>query len=112
VHDETRSQSAKSKEPEANEVGALERALERFVLDLDLDWDAFHYLLLESLKEVDCNHEHALCRRILALMGLEDEAIRACFSYFTLQGGGCDCEVFLNVDMTVTCSRIFGPSIS
>jgi hypothetical protein len=100
VHDETRSQSAKSKEPEANEVGALERALERFVLDLDLDWDAFHYLLLESLKEVDCNHEHALCRRILALMGLEDEAIRACFSYFTLQGGGCDCEVLLNVDMT------------
>jgi hypothetical protein len=54
VHDETRSQSAKSKEPEANEVGALERALERFVLDLDLDWDAFHYLLLESLKDVDC----------------------------------------------------------
>src|ERR1700745_4171221 len=25
----------------------LERALERFVLDLDLDRDAFHYLLLE-----------------------------------------------------------------
>jgi len=78
----------------------LERALERFVLDLDLDWDAFHCLLLESLKEVDCNHEHALCRRILALMGLEDEAIQACLSYFTLQGGGCDCEVVLNIDMT------------
>ena len=77
-----------------------ERALERFVLDLDLDWDAFHYLLLESLKEVDCNHDHTLCRRILALMGLEDEAIQACLSYFTLQGGGCDCEVVLNVDMT------------
>jgi hypothetical protein len=77
----------------------LERALERFVLDLDLDWDAFHYLLLQSLKEVDCNHEHTLCRRILALMGLEDEAIQACLSYFTLQGGGCDCEVVLNVDM-------------
>ena len=78
----------------------LERALERFVLDLDLDWDAFHYLLLESLKEVDCNHEHTLCWRILALMGLEDEAIQACSSYFTLQGGGCDCDVVLNVDMT------------
>jgi hypothetical protein len=78
----------------------LERALERFVLDLDLDWDAFHYLLLESLKEVDCNDEHTLCRRILVLMGLEDEAIQACLSYFTLQGGGCDCEVLLNVDMT------------
>ena len=77
-----------------------ERALERFVLDLDLDWDAFHYLLLESLKEVDCNHDHTLCRRILALMGLEDEAIQACLSYFTLQGGSCDCEVVLNVDMT------------
>ena len=32
----------------------LERALERFVLDLDLDWNAFHYLLSKSLKEVDC----------------------------------------------------------
>src|SRR4029077_16174121 len=47
----------------------LERALERFVLDLDLDWDAFHDLLLGSFNEVDCNREHTLCRRILALMG-------------------------------------------
>ena len=83
----------------------LDQAVERFVLDLDLDWDAFHYLLSESLKEVDCNHEldcnheHPLCRRILALMGLEDEAIQACSSYFALQGGDCDCEVVLNVNM-------------
>ena len=35
----------------------LDQALERFVLDLDLDWDAFHYMLSESLKEVDCNRE-------------------------------------------------------
>ena len=77
-----------------------ERALERFALDLDRDWDAFHYLLLESLKDVGCNHDHTLCRRILALMGLEDEAIQACLTYFTLQGGSCDCEVVLNVDMT------------
>ena len=33
-------------------------------------------------------------------MGLKDEAIHACLTYFTLQGGGCDCEVYLNVDMT------------
>ena len=70
------------------------------MIDLDLDWDAFHDLLLGSFNEVDCNREHALCRRILALMGLEDEAIQACLSYFTMQGGGCDCEVVLNVDMT------------
>jgi Protein of unknown function (DUF2695) len=77
-----------------------EQALERFVLGFDLDWDAFHDLLLESLKEVDCDHEHTLCRRILALMGLDDDAIQACLSYFSLQGGGCDCEVFWNLDMT------------
>jgi hypothetical protein len=77
----------------------LERSLERFVLDLDLDWVAFHYMLFEAFEEVGCNHKHALCRRILAIMGL-DKAIEKCLSYFTLQGGGCDCEVALNVDMT------------
>jgi hypothetical protein len=77
----------------------LERALERFVLDLDLDWDAFHDLLFEAFEDVGCDHDHNLCQRILVIMGLEDEAIQACLSYFTLQGGGCDCEVLLNVDM-------------
>jgi Protein of unknown function (DUF2695) len=78
----------------------LDRALERFVLALDLDWDAFHDLLLRSFNEADCNHDHTLCRHSLALMGLEDETIQACLSYFRLQGGFCDCEVVLNVDMT------------
>jgi len=77
-----------------------ERALERFVLDLALDWDAFHDLLFETFEDVGCDHHHTSCQRILAIMGLEDEAIQACLSYFTLQGGGCDCEVYLNVDMT------------
>ena len=77
----------------------LNRALERFVFDLDLDWDAFHYQLLESFNELDRCHEHTLCRRILALMGLEDEAIQTCLLYFTVQGGGCDCKVVLNGDL-------------
>jgi hypothetical protein len=77
-----------------------ERALERFVLDLDLDWDAFHDLLFEAFEDVGCDHDYTLCRRILVIMGLKDEAIHACLTYFTLQGGGCDCEVYLNVDMT------------
>ena len=78
----------------------LERELERFVLDLDLDWDAFHNLLFEAFEDVACDHDHTLCRRILVIMALGDEAIQACLTYFTLQGGGCDCEVDLNVDMT------------
>ena len=78
----------------------LERALERCVLNLGLDWDAFHCMLWEAFEEVGCNHEHAICRRILAMMDLEDEAIERCLSYFTLQGGYCDCEVVWNVDMT------------
>jgi hypothetical protein len=70
------------------------------VLNLGLDWDAFHYMLWVAFEEVGCDHEHTLCRRILELMNLEGEAIERCLSYFTLQGGGCDCEVVLNVDMT------------
>src|SRR6516165_11308 len=79
----------------------LERALERFVLNLGLDWDAFHCMLWEAFEEVGCNHEHAICRRILAMMDLEDEAIERCLSYFTLQCGYCDCEVVWNVTITV-----------
>ena len=78
----------------------LERALERFALNLSLDWDAFHYMLWVAFEEVGCDHEHTLCRRILELMNLEGEAIERCLSYFTLQGGSCDCEVVWNVDMT------------
>ena len=78
----------------------LERALGRFVLNLGLDWDAFHYMLWVAFEEVGCDHEHTLCRRILELMNLEGEAIKRCLSYFTLQGGSCDCEVVWNVDMT------------
>jgi hypothetical protein len=78
----------------------LERTLECFVLNLDLDWDAFHYMLWVAFGEVGCDHEHTLCRRILELMNLEGEAIERCLSYFILQRGGCDCEVAWNVDMT------------
>ena len=78
----------------------LERALECFVLNLGLDWEAFHYMLWVAFEEVGCDHEHTLCRRILELMNLEGEAIERCLSYFTLHGGGCDCEVVWNVDMT------------
>jgi hypothetical protein len=53
------------------------------------------YLPLKS-----CNHDHNECRRILTGMGLEGEVIEACLSYLPLQCGGCDCEVFWNVDMT------------
>ena len=73
----------------------LGRALERFVLDLDLDWDTFNDLLFEAFEDVGCHHDRSLCQRILALMGLEDEAIQACLSYFALQGVGCDCTVIL-----------------
>ena len=76
------------------------RALESFVLDLDLDWLAFNDMLFGALLEVGCDGDHTLCRRILGIMGLEDEAIQACLSYFRLRGGGCDCEVIWNVDMT------------
>jgi hypothetical protein len=62
-----------------------ERALERFVLNLGLDWDAFHYMLWVAFQEVGCDHEHTLCRRILELMNLEGEAIERCLSYFTLK---------------------------
>jgi hypothetical protein len=77
----------------------FERALERFVLDLKVDWAEFHEQLSQALDDIVCNHLTA-CRRILTDMGLDGELIDACLSYLPLQGGGCDCEVVLNVDMT------------
>jgi Protein of unknown function (DUF2695) len=59
-----------------------------------------HSLLFEALQDVGCGHDRTLCRRILVLMGLDNKAIEACLTYFPLQGGGCDCEVDLNVEMT------------
>jgi len=77
----------------------FERALERFVLDLKVDWAEFHEQLSQALDHMVCNH-HTACRRILTDMGLNGELIDACLSFLPLQGGGCDCEVVLNVDMT------------
>ena len=74
------------------------RAIERFVLDLDIDWDAFHIQLCEALK--GCNHDHTVSRDILASMGLSDEAIKACLHYLCQKGGFCDCEVIFNFDVT------------
>ena len=79
----------------------FERALERFVLDLNVDWAEFHDQLFQALDDMVCNHDHTECRRILTGMGLDGELIEACLSYLPLQGGGCDCEVVLNVDMTI-----------
>jgi hypothetical protein len=78
----------------------FERTLERFVLDLNVDWAEFHGELFQALENVVCNHDHTECRRILTSMSLDGVLIAACLSYFPFQGGHCDCEVALNVDMT------------
>ncbi|MBO0684387.1 MAG: DUF2695 domain-containing protein [Candidatus Dormibacteraeota bacterium] len=36
-------------------------------------------------------------RRILARMGLTEEAIKVCLAYFQDHGGHCDCEVVFNL---------------
>jgi hypothetical protein len=73
------------------------RAIERYVLDLDIDWEAFHHRLSETL--MGCDHSHTVSRDILASMGLGDEVIEACVHYLCLQGGFCDCEVIFNFDV-------------
>jgi hypothetical protein len=74
-----------------------DRELERFVLNIGIDWAEFHRLL----DVIDgCNHDHTQCRQILAGMGLDDKVIEKCLSYLPLQGGKCDCEVAINVNMT------------
>ena len=77
-----------------------QRAFERLGLDLNVDWAEFHELLFQAIEDGRCNHDYTECRRILASMGLDGEAIEACLLYLSLQGGGCDCEVVWNVDMT------------
>jgi hypothetical protein len=77
-----------------------EQELERRMLKLNVNWAEFHELLFQAFEEVVCEHDHTECRRILTGMGLDDELTEVCTSYLPLQGGGCDCEVVLNVDMT------------
>jgi hypothetical protein len=74
------------------------RAIERFVLDLNIDWETFHHRLSETL--MGCNHSHTVSRGILASMGLSDEIIEACLHYLCQQGGFCDCEVIFNFDVS------------
>jgi hypothetical protein len=77
-----------------------DRALERLVLNFGIDWAEFDRQLFQAFEDAGCDHDHTKCRRILAGMGLDGELIEACLSYLALQCGGCDCEVFWNVDMT------------
>jgi hypothetical protein len=76
-----------------------QRAFEHLVIDLNVDWTEFHELLNQAFEDGRCNYDYTECRRILTGMGLDAEAIEACLSYLSLQGGGSDCEVVLNVDV-------------
>jgi hypothetical protein len=72
--------------------------VERWVLDLKVDWAEFHERLDAELD--GCDHTTTQAERILAEMGLHSEVIHICRLYFSEVGGGCDCEIALNVDMT------------
>jgi hypothetical protein len=79
-----------------------ERKLERRVLNLGIDWAEFDRLADETSEQLigGCNHDHTQTGQILASMGLDEDAIEACSTYLSLQGGYCDCEVVFNVQMT------------
>ena len=72
---------------------------ERWVLGLKIDWNKFHERHCRSTP-FPCDHTTTVARRILAKMRLDKKAIGICLQYFAEVGGGCDCEIALNVDMT------------
>src|SRR5262249_48726954 len=65
---------------------------------LKIDWSLFQ----SEVAQIDepCHHDLRACRQILEEMGLPESEIAIVLSYLPLQGGGCDCEVVFNVDMT------------
>ena len=55
-------------------------------------------LRTEGGKEVwDCEHDHAHVTRILGEMGLSWGEIEALVEELRDRGGGCDCEIMMNV---------------
>ena len=75
------------------------KRIERWVLALKIDWMRFHKRHSRKV-DVPCNGKSTAAERVLAGMGLEKKAIEICLLYFAHVGGGCDCEIALNVDMT------------
>lgn len=73
-------------------------ATETAVRKLDIDWSLFQ----SEVAQLDgsCSGDLRACRHILQRMGLPQSAIAIVLNYLPLQGGGCDCEVAFNVDMT------------
>jgi hypothetical protein len=79
------------------------REVEQHVLALDIDWDRFYDRFAEECPDVagerECGGDHAVCRRVLMEMLGDRALVENVIYYFFLQGGECDCSVFLNVDM-------------
>jgi uncharacterized protein DUF2695 len=88
-------------------------ATEAAVRKLKVDWSLFQsevdadladnigFVVRDGvLIENGCKHDLRACRRILQRMGLSKSEVAIVLKYLPLQGGYCDCEVFLNVDMT------------
>src|SRR5262249_12462754 len=78
--------------------GKMMKLAERAVFDLKIDWAEFHERLDAELD--GCDGTTTQAKRILGEMGLHSKVIHICVQYFAEVGGGCDCEIALNVDMT------------
>lgn len=64
----------------------------------DPNWDDFCERLsdeLDSDEHDGCHTDHRLSTAILATMNYD---VPSSLAYFEQHGGGCDCEILLNVD--------------
>jgi uncharacterized protein DUF2695 len=73
-------------------------ATEAAVRELKVDWSLFQSKV--ACIRRGCKHDLRACRGILQRMDLSKSEVALVLTYLPLQGGHCDCEVFLNVDMT------------
>jgi hypothetical protein len=84
-------------------IYAARREVEQRVLNLDIDWDHFYDRYAEECPDVagerKCRGDHTVCRRVLREMLKDRDLVEDVLYYFLLQGGQCDCSVFLEVDM-------------
>jgi hypothetical protein len=84
--------------------------IERRVLALDVDWDAF-YTRLGKQPDIDdpCDGQ-TISRRVLTELLRENprykahpeqlaEDVENCLVYFELQDGCCDCQIIINTDI-------------
>ncbi len=63
-------------------------------------WIEFYNKLAEGVDNEGCSGDtdRNNARKVLKMMGFDNQSIEGSFKYFEGSGGFCDCEILLNVE--------------